>query len=199
MNANNGDSDKSRGFIERLLSNPGALATLVIAVLGQALFSIIFQIINNEQQEARLNANAQALSDFKSQVNNLQTPLSQHVFKVEDAVLDIRKAIDEVGKRLDTVDTAGTRALGLVSANQQRVMSQVDRLGERIIMADKKITEVEGKSAASAPILQIKIEELARNITRLEDQQRRIIEALDNLYSQVSKIPSALRSKKPAN
>lgn len=197
MNAGNGDSDKSRGFVERLLSNPGALATLVVAVLGQALFSIVFQVINNEQQEARIAANAQALSDFKTSVNNLQTPLSQHVFKLEDAAIDIRKAVDEVGKRLDTVDTAGTRALALVSANQQRVMSQVDRLGERIIMADKKIVEVEGKATAAAPVLQIKLEELARNISRLDEQQRRIIEALDNLYSQVSKIPPALRSKKP--
>lgn len=191
------DGSERRGFLERLISNPGALATLVIAIFGQALFSIIFQVINNEQQEARIAANAQALSDFKNQVTNLQTPLSQHVFKLEDAAIDIRKAVDEVGKRLDTVDTAGTRALSLVSANQQRVMSQVDRLGERIIMADKKIVEVEGKATAAGPVMQVKLEELARNISRLDEQQRRIIEALDNLYSTVSKIPPVLRNKKP--
>lgn len=197
MNVGDGDSNERRGFVERLLSNPGALATLVVAVLGQALFSVIFQVINNEQQEARIASNAQALSDFKSQVQNLQTPLSQHVFKLEDSVIDLRKANDEVGKRLDTVDMAGTRALALVSANQQRVMSQVDRLSDRLIMQDKVIAEMNSKSAVISPLFQQKLDEITRNISRLEDQQRRIIEALDNLYSTVSKIPPALRNVKP--
>lgn len=197
MNAYDGDSDKSRGFVERLLSNPGALATLVVAVLGQALFSIVFQVINNEQQEARIAANAQALSDFRSQVQNLQTPLSQHVFKLEDAIIDIRRAFDTDSKRLDAVDSSGTRALAIVSANQQRVMSQVDRLGDRLIMQDKLLAELSNKSAVISPLFQQKLDEITRNISRLEDQQRRIIEALDNLYSTVSKIPPALRNVKP--
>lgn len=197
MNVGGGDNKQRRGFIDRLLNNPGALATLVIAVLGQALFSIIFQVINNEQQEARIAANAQSLIDFKAQVNNLQTPLSQHVFKLEDLALDLRKALDELAKRLDTVDVAGTRALSLVSANQQRVMSQVDRLGDRLIMQDKVIAETNSKSAVISPLFQQKLDEITRNISRLEDQQRRIIEALDNLYSTVSKIPPVLKNKKP--
>lgn len=184
-----------RNFVERVFSNPGAIATIFVAVIGQAIFSVVLQIINNEQQEAKIAANALALSEFKSAVNNLQTPLSNHVFKIEEAIIDIRKSDDDVAKRLDVVDTAGTRALSLVAANQQRVMSQLDRFGERLLMQDRKLTELESK--AGNPLLQAKMEELGRNETRLEDQQRRIIEALDNLYSQVSKIPPALRADPP--
>lgn len=183
------------GFFERLISNPGAIAAILAAIAGQAVFSIIFQITNNEQQEARITANAQALTDFKSAVNNLQTPLSGHVIKIEGEIIDIRKAIDEFAKRMDTVDVAGTRALALVAANQQRETTQVDRLAERIIMQDRKVTELEGK--VTNPVMQARIEEVNRNVGRLEDQQRRIIQALDNLYSQVSKIPPALRADPP--
>lgn len=184
-----------RTFIERVFSNPGAIATILLAVVGQTVVSIAFQIINNEQQEAKITANALALSEFKSAVNNLQTPLSNHVFKLEEAITDIRKVAEDLSKRLDVVDTAGTRALSLVVANQQRVMSQLDRFGERLLMQDRELVEL--KSKAGNPVLSVKLEELGRNETRLEEQQRRIIEALDNLYSQVSKIPPALRAEPP--
>lgn len=191
------DPIEPRGFIEKIFSNPGAIATVVVAVLGQAIFSIIFQVINNEQQAAQIALAGAELANFKNQVNNMQTPLSAHVFKVEEGILDLRKAYDEHIKRLDALDSSGTRALALVSSNQQRVMSQVDRLGDRLLMQDRKLGELEAKS--TNPVLQAKIEEIGRNEARLEDQQRRIIEALDNLYSQVSKIPPVLRNKKSDN
>lgn len=168
------------------------MATLLVAVVGQGIISIILQIVNNEQQEARITANATALTDFKAAINQMQTPLSQRVFKVEDRIEEVRRAHEDQAKRIDQIDTAGTRALALVTANQQRVMAQVDRLGDRLLMQDKAIADFKGHDPS--PVFQVKFEEMSRNLVRLEDQQRRIIEALDNLYSQVSKIPPALRA-----
>lgn len=167
------DDDK-RGIVERTLSNPSAIATILIAVLGQAIFSVMFQISNNEQQAARIEANAAGLTEFKAAVNNLQTPLSGHVIKLESEVIDIRKAIEEIGKRINTVDNAGTRALALVASNQQREIAQIDRLAERIIMQDRKLVELEAKMAS--PQVQVQLD-------ALKEQQMRIIQALDNNYN----------------
>lgn len=171
------EDDDKRGIIERTLSNPSAIATILIAVLGQAIFSVMFQISNNEQQGAMIAANATALADFKAAVNNLQTPLSGHVIKLESEVIDVRKALDEIGKRIDTVDNAGTRALSLVAANQQREISQVDRLGERLIMQDRKLVELEAKQ--SSPQIQVQLD-------ALKEQQLRIIQALDANYNLIN-------------
>lgn len=184
--------DDPRGFIERIFSNPSAMATLLVAVVGQGMISIVLQIVNNEQQEAKIAANATALTDFKTAIFQMQTPLSQRVFKVEDRIEEVRRAHEDQAKRIDQIDTAGTRALALVTANQQRVMAQIDRLGDRLLMQDKAIADFKGHDPS--PVFQAKLEEMNRNSARLEDQQRRIIEALDNLYSQVSKIPPALRA-----
>lgn len=166
------EPDGERGFIERIFANPGAVATILIAVIGQAVFSIVLQVSNNEQQESKIAANAVALAEFKAAVNNLQTPLSGHVIRLESELIDIRKAIDEVGKRLYSVDNAGTRALGLVAANQNRETAQIDRLAERIIMQDRKVTELETKIVA--PSIQLEA---------LKEQQLRILQALDNAYN----------------
>lgn len=166
------EPDDERGFIERIFANPGAVATILIAVIGQAIFSIVLQVSNNEQQESKIRANTVALAEFKSSVNNLQTPLSGHVIKLESELIDIRKAIDEINKRLDTVDNAGTRALSLVAANQNRETAQVDRLAERIIMQDRKVSELENKIVS--PTIQLEA---------LKEQQLRILQALDNTYN----------------
>lgn len=171
------NGDGRRGFLERILSNPGAIATILVAVLGQAIFSIMLQITNNEQQEAKIMANASSLSEFKAAVNNLQTPLSGHVIKIESEMIDLRKALEEIGKRIDTVDNAGTRGLGLVAANQQREITQVDRLAERLIMQDRKLVELEARLAN--PQMQVQLD-------ALKEQQMRIIQALDNQYNLIN-------------
>lgn len=185
--------EDDRTWIERFVS-PGVIATILIAVMGQTGVSIIYQVINNEQQEAKIKANTDEAKYLREQVFTMQTPLSQKFIKLEDQVVALRNSHDELGKRLDQIDTAGTRALSLVTANQQRVMSQVDRLGDRLIMQDKVVSEIGSKTTNIVPVFQTKLDEMTRNISRIEEQQRRIIEALDNLYSTVSKIPPVLRS-----
>ncbi len=48
-----------------------ATPTVVIAVVGQAVFSIVFQIRNNEQQGAQIEANQVALATLRNEMVNL--------------------------------------------------------------------------------------------------------------------------------
>lgn len=126
----------SKGVFNRLVENPAALVALVLAIAGQAIFSIYFQVVNNEQQQAQIIANVQSIKDVRDQIYSMQTPLAARVIKLED--------------RMDN----------------------------------------------NAVVFTMRADEIGRNIDRLTDQQRRIIESLDTLYSEVSKIPPTLRSKK---
>ena len=126
----------SKGIFGKLVENPAALVTLVLAIAGQAIFSIYFQVVNNEQQQAQIIANVQSIKDMRDQIYSMQTPLAARVIKLED--------------RMDN----------------------------------------------NAVVFTMRADEIARNIDRLGDQQRRIVESLDTLYSEVSKIPPTLRNKK---
>lgn len=126
----------SKGIFGKLVENPAALVALVLAIAGQAIFSIYFQVVNNEQQQAQIIANVQSIKDMRDQIYSMQTPLAARVIKLED--------------RMDN----------------------------------------------NAVVFTMRADEIARNIDRLGDQQRRIVESLDTLYSEVSKIPPTLRNKK---
>lgn len=166
---------------QRFFTNPTAIVSLLLAIFGQALASIYFQIINNEKQDAAINANMESVKTLREMIYSQQTPLAQRVIKLEDKVEVSTVLLAELRKNLDTIDVMGSRGLGTLNTNQQRLMAQMDRFGERLLMQDKKLGEVD---------------ENKRSIVRIEDQQLRIIEALDNLYSEVSKIPPALRAPK---
>lgn len=158
------DKPKEQSFVERVFSG-SAIATILIALVGQSILSIVYQIVNNEQQAAQITANLVAVKNLESNVYNLSTPLSNRVFKLEDRFEAAERRHDELGKRVDQIDTAGTRALGLVTANQQRVMGQLDRLGERQIMMDRKLGDIDSKSITT---MQNRVEAMEQNIKRIE-------------------------------
>lgn len=101
------------------------MVTLLVAVTSQLFFTVYFQVTNNEQQQAAINANVVALQELKSQVFSMQTPLSSHVIKMD-------AKIDEI-----------------VKVGQQRIMqlehliAQSDRLAERLILLDRRLLELE--------------------------------------------------------
>ena len=152
----NDNANGKKPFLERFFSTPQVVATIGMALLGQAIFSVVFQVRNNEQQAAALAANNTAIRDLRDVVYGMNTPLAQRVGKIEDRTEANTEIYRETLRRLESIDSGGTR------------------------IAQGSLAQFEA----------VKV-----NISRIEDQQRRIIEALDNLYSEISKIPPALRAK----
>ena len=185
------ENDVKQSFIERFVTSPPAIATLLMAIFGQAMFSIYFQVVNNEQQAAGILANAGAVKELREAIYSMQTPLAQRVIKMEDKNDETLKSQIELTKRIDTIDIGGSRGLQIVISNQQRVMTQIDHISTQLSNDERKISEVENKVNS---LFNVRMEEVNRTTARLEDQQKRIIEALDNLYSEVSKIPPVLRA-----
>ncbi len=159
-----------QSWVTKVFTGP-ALATILVALIGQAAFSIVYQIVNNEQQNAALLRNETAIKDLKDSINDMRTPLSIRVFKLEDNLTNVvmQNAAShlEMNKRIDQMDTIGTRALAIVSNNQLRVMSQLDRLAERIMLTDKRIGEAD--VAPTLIKLQAQIDVMSQNIKRIEE------------------------------
>src|SRR5215475_3025704 len=93
-------------------------------------------------------------------------------------------------------------------AANERDLARLDERGSRQLpLYDQRLKLLESQSQNYTAIINelqrynttmpIQLESLKSNYNRLEDQQRRIIEALDNLYSQVTKIPPVLRANPP--
>lgn len=145
-------------WLEKLLSG-SSMATILVALVGQALFSIILQVKNNEQQTAAIEANRAAIHNLEYNITNLQTPLSALVLKMEGRVSaneaaaklvdsqyqELFKRIENnsllLSSRIDIIDK-GTRALELISSNQQRVIITLDRLGEKVNLLEGRVNEL---------------------------------------------------------
>ena len=181
---------------EALFSGSG-LATILVALIGQAVVSIVFQIKNNEQQAALIEANRVAVETLSHQIVNLQTPLSSMVLRMDGRLsglevelknLDARLTASDstISGRIETIDRGGTRGLEIVSSAQQRALSQLDRQSERM-------NNLEGRLGDMLLIRQ--------DIKRLDEQQARIIQVLDNQYNMLNDMARQLKlppiQKKP--
>jgi len=164
MTATNGNPPR-KTWLEQLLSG-SAIATILVALIGQAMLSVVYQIINNEQQAASIHEIVTAQRNFEHAVKD----------KFEDLV----RRYDENNRRLEQIDTVGTRALSLVNANQQRVMTQLDRFSERMIMLDKKIGDTDLSSIVKVQGL---VDLIAANVKRLDEQQTRMSSIIEEMRS----------------
>jgi hypothetical protein len=168
---NNGtDPGKKRSIFDTLLTG-SSLATILTALIGQAVLSIAYQITNNEQQASSIRANEHRIIALEVESHNQEERLN--------------RAIAIVGARLDNIDIKGTRALDVVSSNQQRVISQVDRLNDRMNQTDTRVAEVQGRGVTQ---LQGQIDLVNQNIKRIDEQQTKMASTLDDLYKAIQSL-----------
>lgn len=182
-----------------------AAATILVALVGQAAFSIVFQIRNNEQQSAAIEANKVAVMTLRNEIVNLQTPLSTLVLRMDGRLsaveaeyknMDQRLTANDAGTnaRIDNIDKNGTRAMELVTANQTRVFAQLDRLGERMNTTDTRVNEVQSRGVL---VLQNQVDLIRQDIKRLDEQQSRILQVLDNQYNTLNEFIRQLGPRGP--
>ena len=177
-------------WLEKMLTGSAA-ATILVALVGQAVFSIVFQIRNNEQQTALIEANKVSIATLRNEIVNLQTPLSTLVLRMDGRLsaleadskntavrLDHSDALQSA--RVDNIDKNGTRALDVVSANQQRMVTAIDRLEARLSSVDTRVTDVQGKGVL---VLQNQVDLIRSDIKRIDEQQQRILSTLDQQYT----------------
>ena len=149
------DEDRRSG-VNKFLSG-GGLVAIIMFLVGQATFSIVYQIINNEQQQAAILANQVQLKTLRDEIANMQTPLSQVVLRLEARVtaneieqkrLDsvVANTITAIHTRIDSIDRSGTRGLENTVAAVSRVVTATDRNSDRILALDKRIGDVENRS-----------------------------------------------------
>lgn len=183
--------NNNKGWMDRFVSSPSAMATILIALVGQAAFSIVYQIVNNEQQAAQIELGKVAITTLRSEIVNLQTPLSSIVLKLESRVsaiesdhknMEARMTASDAATtaRVDAIDRSGTRGLDALVTTTKRNSDQLDRLAERAIMQDKKLNEFELRSITQ---IQSQLDQFKLIIQRVEEQQGRIIQALDSMYA----------------
>lgn len=131
-----------RTWLETLLTGPSVIAIL-IALVGNAVFSIIFQIKNNEQQDAAIHANATEIHSFENNVINLQTPLSAMVVRLETRLISLEARLNTSEARVETIDKNGTRAMESVLSTQQRMLQASDRFADRLLLVDQRLNELQ--------------------------------------------------------
>lgn len=137
----------------------------LIPVLGSVF---IYQVINNEKQDAEIEAIALATKILNDSIFSFNTPLSARVIKLEDRFDEVWRAEQGLARHVDTIDASGTRALIAIDITQQRSLAQVDRISERLIMNDKAMVEM----AATIKSLQEKVEEPTRRGLGRSDKTR---------------------------
>ena len=103
--ARESDEDRRSG-VNKFLSG-GGLVAVIMFLVGQATFSIVYQIINNEQQQAAIIANQVQLKTLRDEIANMQTPLSSVVLRLEARVV----ATEIETKRLDSAMMNASTAL----------------------------------------------------------------------------------------
>jgi hypothetical protein len=164
-----------------------SLATILVALIGQATFSIVYQIKNNEQQAASIEKVAIAQTTLRNEIVNLQTPLSMMVLKMEGRlagleaeqkmmIVRMEQADAALHTRIEAIDRGGTRALEVVVENQKRVLATLDRMQERMNQTDARVNDVQGRGVL---VLQNNIDNLARDIKRLDELQVQLAKAFD--------------------
>jgi hypothetical protein len=116
---------------------------ILIALVGNAVFSIIFQIKNNEQQDAAIHANATEIHSFENNVINLQTPLSAMVVRLETRLISLEARLNTSEARVETIDKNGTRAMESVLSTQQRMLQASDRFADRLLLVDQRLNELQ--------------------------------------------------------
>lgn len=176
--------------VNKFLSG-GGLVAVIMFLVGQATFSIVYQIINNEQQQAAIIANQVQLKTLRDEIANMQTPLSSVVLRLEARVVATEietKRLDSammnastaLNARLDGMDRTGTRGLENTTSAVTRLSVAIDRNGDRLAILDKRIGDVENRSVIQ---LQGQLELIRENIKRIDDQLTRTVQALDATYN----------------
>lgn len=177
----------ARTWADRLTSG-GTIVSILIALIGQAVFSIVWQIRNNEQQEAKIQANMVAINTLRSEIVNLQTPLSAMVLKMEGRVGALEMQYphmekllssqdEKMGARLEAIDKGGTRELTAVIASITRLSAQTDRNSDRITATEKGITDLQSQiTIANTVVANINI--------RLD----KIVQVLDSAYDKLNEL-----------
>lgn len=144
------DIDLSK-FWETLKSS-GAQTSLLVALLGQATAGLVFQVTNNEQQQAAIIANRVALQEWKDADAALNTAFGQKFVKLEDTVNDaIRRSEalqSPIGQRFILLESRAIEAIniGTERARQiDRLAEQVSQMNDRFIGMERRVQEIELK------------------------------------------------------
>ena len=152
--------------------NAPAVVTIIIAVVGQMFASVWWAA----SESARITATEEALKRLENNVVSLNTPLSVRVITLEKRVEDGIRDNTEQNKRIEAMDQQGTRALALISSNQQRGLAQLDRIAERVLLQDKRLGDIEGQMLYK---IQSQIDGVTENIKRVEEAARQIKSIVD--------------------
>jgi hypothetical protein len=189
-NNNKSMSPRDTPLIEKFLSS-SVVATILIALMGQAAVSVLYQVINNEQQAANIKTNEVMISNLKHEIYNLQTPLSVIVVRMEARIAttenDIKRLVENthstdtlLSTRIDQMDRVGTRALEATAAALQRVTMTQDRVVTRIEGLDKRVGDFENRTVLQ---LQGQLDMIRENIKRIDEQLLRTVQSLDATYN----------------
>lgn len=170
--------------------NVPAIVSIIIAIVGQMFVSIWWAA----GESARITATTEAVKRLENNVISLNTPLSVRVITLEKRVEDF---INEYVKRIDQIDQQGTRALATIISNQQRISGTLDRLGERVLLQDKRISEIEGRAVYQ---IQSQIDVINTNIKRVDEisqQTKRLLDAQNAALSEFFKRYDASGVRRP--
>lgn len=132
---------ETRGWLERLFNNPSAVMALVLAVVGQALFTGYYQVRHNE----RVNEEMRHQAELHQQLD----------------------------KRIEDLNRGGTSQMALVIERQSTNIASISKLNDRL---------------NNLEMLRTQIEIMKVTLSRLEDQQMRMLQALDNTYNTVQEL-----------